>query len=187
MIFITSDTHFAHANICRGVSKWTDKSGTRDFNSIDEMNNAIIDNINSMVAPTDSLYHLGDFCFGDKSLTPYWRSKINCRNIYLIYGNHDHGIDKYRNEFVWIKDYFTLRHSNKHVVLFHYPIASWEGRHHGALHAFGHCHGSFNQPNGRSMDVGVDTNNFRPYSIEKFIELCEQKPIFDNDHHKSLV
>ena len=37
-IFIFSDPHFGHKNIVRSVSSWDDKSGCRDFNSIEEMN-----------------------------------------------------------------------------------------------------------------------------------------------------
>ena len=41
-LWFTSDTHYSHKNICRGVSNWD--SGYRDFDSLDEMNDAIIKN-----------------------------------------------------------------------------------------------------------------------------------------------
>ena len=43
-IFIFSDPHFGHKNIVRSVSSWDDKSGCRDFNSIEEMNKKIYSN-----------------------------------------------------------------------------------------------------------------------------------------------
>lgn len=35
-VFITSDTHYGHANICRGVSTWDDKTKCRDFDTVEK-------------------------------------------------------------------------------------------------------------------------------------------------------
>ena len=65
-VFVTSDTHYGHKNICRGVTAWRLPDGsipidqTRDFETMDEMNDAIINNINSVVGQDDVLIHLGD-------------------------------------------------------------------------------------------------------------------------------
>ena len=73
-VFFTSDTHYAHRNICRGVSNWgtTDENGvfhvdvnaTRDFANLIEMNDALVDRINSKVGADDWLIHTGDWSFG---------------------------------------------------------------------------------------------------------------------------
>ena len=55
MIWFTSDTHFGHEN----VLKFTD----RPWETIWQMNDAIVDNINGRVAVDDELYILGDFSF----------------------------------------------------------------------------------------------------------------------------
>ena len=55
MIRFTSDTHFGHEN----VLKFTD----RPWETIWQMNDAIVDNINGKVAVDDELYILGDFSF----------------------------------------------------------------------------------------------------------------------------
>lgn len=47
--WITSDTHYNHTNICRGVSTWEDGRGTRDFQTLEEMNSTLVHNINSKV------------------------------------------------------------------------------------------------------------------------------------------
>ena len=62
--FFTSDTHYGHTNICRGESRWEGKRGCRDFDSVPEMNEAIVEGINSSVGQHDILYHLGDWSFG---------------------------------------------------------------------------------------------------------------------------
>jgi calcineurin-like phosphoesterase family protein len=182
-IFFSSDFHFNHRNICRGTSSWDNKSGTRPFDSLNEMNGTILDNLNSAIGENDELYYLGDFIFGDVTLTRVFRDKIRCKNIYFINGNHDKHIYQYRDCFAWIKDYFMVKHKGKNIAAFHYPIASWDRQHHGAFHAFGHCHGSFTGPNGKSHDVGVDTNEFKPYSFDEFVEICDAKKVNIVDNH----
>ena len=59
-----SDFHLGHANIAGPkTSKW--KEGYRNFDSVVEMNDEIINTINKYVKHDDVLYFLGDFCFGD--------------------------------------------------------------------------------------------------------------------------
>ena len=56
MEFFTSDTHVGHAKII--------PLHRRPFSNPDEMDEALLDRINSCVKKTDTLYHLGDFAFG---------------------------------------------------------------------------------------------------------------------------
>ncbi len=69
-VWITSDTHYSHTNICRGVTNWRMSDGsipitqTRDFDTIEKMNSRIVDNINEVVGQDDVLIHLGDWSFG---------------------------------------------------------------------------------------------------------------------------
>lgn len=68
----------------------------------------------------------------------------------------------------------------KIIALSHYPMFTWEQSHHGSWHLHGHSHGGLGKYNryqkiistppttledGHSMDVGVDTNEFYPFSI----------------------
>ena len=94
MIWITSDTHYWHTNMCLGSSVWQDKSGCRDFNSPKEMSDALVNSINKYVMQEDALYHLGDWSFGGIENIWNFRKRINCKNIYLVPGNHDHHIKK---------------------------------------------------------------------------------------------
>jgi len=69
-VWITSDTHYSHKNICRGVTAWRTQEGeipvsqTRDFSTIEKMNASIVNNINEVVGQDDILIHLGDWSFG---------------------------------------------------------------------------------------------------------------------------
>lgn len=98
-IFFFSDPHFFHKNICRGTSAWDLKDhggedSVRDFDTLEQMNSTIIDNINKMVGEDDWLVCLGDWAFG--GIENIWkaRQRIVCQNLIHIVGNHDHHIVK---------------------------------------------------------------------------------------------
>jgi calcineurin-like phosphoesterase family protein len=93
-IFFSSDIHFGHKNICKGVSTWEDKSGCRDFDSVEKMNETIINNINEKVGKDDILYFLGDWSFGNIANIWNFRKRIYCRNIEFTIGNHDQAIEE---------------------------------------------------------------------------------------------
>lgn len=106
MKYFTSDPHYSHINICRGVSRWgkLDEDGnfivsedsTRDFKTLEDMNDAIVNAINSAVGKEDELYLLGDVSFNGIENLWNFRKRINCETIHLIFGNHDHHIEKNR-------------------------------------------------------------------------------------------
>lgn len=170
-IFFTSDLHLLHpkiVNICnRPVS-------------IESHDQWIIDNINDKVGKRDTLYILGDVSMGNKVETEKLLHKIKCKNIFLIAGNHDNSILK-TNRFVQISQIknFTFdspSYPNIHIVLCHYPIASWERRVHNSWHLYGHVHNRF-QNNGLSFDIGVDSNNYEPLSLKEVIDKIELRKI----------
>lgn len=202
-LFFTSDTHYNHKNICRGVSEW--KGGvdkTRDFQTLEHMNGAIVDGINKKVGQDDILIHLGDWSFGGFESIAEFRDRILCKNIYLIFGNHDHHIEKNKGD---VQDYFIktsyydvleVVDSNKNkysFVLSHYPICSWHDMNKGRYHLFGHVHLPESQKimRGRSMDVGMDGNNYTPYELREVINLLKSREIKTNiiplDHHEQEV
>lgn len=96
MIWFTSDSHYGHHNICKSVSNWNNKDGCRDFATLEEMNDKIVDVINIHVKEDDTLYHLGDWSFGGIDNVWNFRKRIKCENITLILGNHDDHIRKHK-------------------------------------------------------------------------------------------
>jgi calcineurin-like phosphoesterase family protein len=200
-IWIFSDPHFNHKNICRGVTAWRTPNGeipisqTRDFQTIEKMNSAIVNNINSCAMPDDTLICLGDWSFGGfESIREFW-DRIMCKNIHLILGNHDHHIERNRDGiqdlFLSVSHYNTLELGQFKFRLMHYPISSWDGLGKGVMHLHGHCHLPthlrFGQ--GQRMDVGMDGHpEFRPYNVmDEVVPLLRHRPkkseIGDYDHH----
>lgn len=84
-IFFSSDSHYNHQNICRGVSTWPEGRGTRDFHSLGEMNDAVVSGINSVVGENDYLVHMGDWSFGGFESIVEFRKRIVCKNIILFW------------------------------------------------------------------------------------------------------
>lgn len=172
MIYFISDTHFGH----KGSLNWPGEAA-RSFKDVDEMNEYIIDKWNSVVTDEDEVYMLGDFaykCSMTKALECFYR--LNGKK-HLIKGNHDTKLALKFNNHEWesisdIKriDYKKDNGCNQMIILFHYPIYSWDGKFKGAIHLHGHVHGNpiYNGVKNR-MDVSCEAINYTPISIVDII------------------
>ncbi len=197
-IWFVSDTHFMHKNLCLGVSEWDDKEQScRNFQTLEEMNELIVNNINKYVKEDDILYHLGDWSFGGIENIWKFRKLINCKNIYLVPGNHDHHIKSnkilpnciIRTFNLNSKDVFTevlpeltkITIDKKEVILCHFPLEEWENMDRGSIHLHGHSHHTKDYTDlnmyTKRMDVGMDWEEFRPYSWEEIKEIMGDRKI----------
>jgi len=198
VVWITSDPHYNHKNICRSVTNWRTQDGdvptynTRDFQSIDQMNDALVNNINFKVGQNDTLIILGDIAFGGFESIGKFLDRLVCKNIHLVLGNHDHHIRNNRENiqelFISVSDYLQVRINNQDFVLSHYPFASWNGLNKGVIHLHGHVHLSNQNKwgNGKRLDVGVDGNGYFPYKITEIVHMMDRREIgsdLSNDHH----
>jgi len=61
-----------------------------------------------------------------------------------------------------------------YVVCCHYPLLSWPHSCYGSIMLHGHSHGRI-PPYRRRMDVGVDTNDFYPYSFDEIRVIMDDK------------
>jgi calcineurin-like phosphoesterase family protein len=199
-VWITSDTHYGHTNICRGVTNWRMPNGsipinqTRDFATIDKMNATIVNNINEIVGQDDILIHLGDWSFGGFENIQEFRNRIVCQNIHLLLGNHDHHIDRNRENcqsfFTTVNWFQQFEYQGDTIECLHYPISSWNNLRKGRVHLHGHCHLPHHAKitNGRRMDVGMDGHpDFQPYDLADLIKSLKKLPIGSEmgslDHH----
>ena len=67
-----------------------------------------------------------------------------------------------------VKEIAEVNIRNQPIVLCHYAMRVWHHSGRGAWQLYGHSHGKLPSAEGsRSMDVGVDTNDFRPYSFDE--------------------
>lgn len=152
-VFFTSDTHFSSE---RAMSL-----SRRPFETVKEMDSALILNWNNIVASDDVVYHLGDF--GDLNIRPYLHGKIH-----FILGNYEtdglkenpalqNGLEKCF-ESVLPHDILTLKNGEQ-VYLTHKPSECKKDM----FNLFGHIHG-LRKISINGLNVGVDANHFRPLS-----------------------
>ena len=169
MIYYTSDTHFGHTNIIRFAN--------RPYKNVEEMDEDIIARWNSKVKPGDLVYHLGDFSWRDHKK---YRQRLNGALVLLI-GNHDKGL--HESYFAEVCRYKEIKDNKQKLVLFHYPIWSWNGMHHGTIHLHGHVHANPVPPNeqedigsalvGRRININLEFWDYEPKTIEEIKERYE--------------
>ena len=180
-IFFTSDNHLWHRNIKKFCPT------TRHGNTVEEMNEVMIEAHNARVQQHDRVYFLGDFCFSTAENTEAILKRLNGRK-HLIYGNHDKVLKNNRhlhNYFESVQDYKEIVIEGQKVVMFHFPMREWNSMHHGAYHLFGHVHGNLDhEVVGRSMDVGIDTRptaDMAPWSWEELHAILQTREV--RTHH----
>lgn len=161
MIYFISDEHFGHDNIIKYCN--------RPFSSTEEMNEELIKRHNSIIKPNDTVYHLGDFAFGDGSSNPgKFFNRLNGKKI-LVKGNHD---AKPTLNLSWdsIHDLHETYYKGVKIVMCHYAMRTWNKSHAGAYQLYGHSHNAFKEDANLSFDVGVDGWNYSPISVEQVVE-----------------
>lgn len=172
MIYLTSDTHFNHANILKY------EPNTRPFATIEEMNEVIISNWNSVVKEEDTVYVLGDFFMGLLTDIEPIFNRLNGKVI-LVRGNHDtnNRLEYYRNLGIEIKDIEYIQYKGRFFILCHFPNESEEfikmitRDNSEVVWLYGHIHS--NAPKGYvngTYHIGMDTNNLTPISLQQIWE-----------------
>jgi len=180
-VFLTSDTHFGHAGVCRfteadGVTKirpWTDPH---------EMDEEMIKRWNDRVRPNDKVYHLGDVVINRKSLITL--SRLNGDKV-LIRGNHDiFRDDEYRLYFRELRAYHVMNG----MILSHIPL------HEASLGRFGvNIHGHLHSnrvKKARGIDAKTgatlysDENDIRYHCV--CVEQTDFTPILFEDVIKRI-
>lgn len=136
--FYIGDTHFGHENIV----KYDSKNGGRNFSSIEEHDNLIITNINQAVTPQDKLYFDGDVSWYPPDKTAELLEQINCKNLFLLRGNHDRWAKDGRCKkfFQGIYDMKQIEDNGRQVLMSHCPQMMWAGQHRGVIHIYAHVH-----------------------------------------------
>ena len=164
-IWLTADTHFHHKNIIKYCK--------RPFDSVEEMNERLIDNWNVCVGSDDFVYHLGDFGFGKARELGDIRIRLN-GSIVLILGNHDLHVSagKWLDE-VGMSAVLTCS-SLDDLWLCHYPRGDEYPLKGGdrlkrplndELWALtGHVHDKWRIKD-KCLNVGVDVQGFKPISL----------------------
>lgn len=208
-VFFMSDPHYNHKQIVKGTSKWSHLGMCRPFETLEEHDNYLVNQINKTVGTDDTLILTGDFSFGEYKNNAnienvrIFRNKINCKNIHLWLGNHDQEIRDSKelqslfssvnqmSEIV-ITDYPPLEQGDKpekyRIILCHFAMRVWNAASHGSWMLYGHSHGNLHSEyydNQLTMDIGIDCHpDFRPFSFQEIKEIMSKRNHqLTVDHH----
>jgi calcineurin-like phosphoesterase family protein len=185
-VWFTADTHLGHGNIIKYclrpflspaeralVEKDSRNAPRLSRETVARHDDALIDAINSRVQREDTLWVLGDFCWGGLSVARAYRERIVCNDVRLVRGNHD--APDVGAAFDRVIEQGMIRVEGQEIWLNHYPMRSWNKAFHGSWHLYGHVHGRLTDEDAReawrlTRDVGVDACGYRPVS---FAELSD--------------
>lgn len=173
-IWFTSDTHYGHKNICKFMRD--DGTPLRPWDDVEEMNEALIDNFNSVVKSQDKVYHLGDLHM-EYSFTPNIQNIMRRLNGHkrLVMGNHD--MCDTKEYFVYFEKLYGVRVFHKEgIVLSHIPLRE-ENLRNGWINLHGHTHAhiikekeGWNTPHPRYRNMCVENTNFIPIHWDEVIK-----------------
>jgi len=168
MYFFTSDEHYGH----RKIIEYTN----RPFKSVEEMDETIIKNHNSIVSNGDITVHAGDFTLW-KNVEGIYRKYINRLNGSHIFlkGSHDYWLKRESNiNQIWERN-ISINGTKYYFVVCHYNMRTWHKSHYNSFQLFGHSHGRL-LPTGKQHDIGVDNNQFFPLSANQIVEILKHRP-----------
>jgi len=165
-IWFISDTHFQHANIL----KFTDNEGNliRNFSSVEEMDEHMVERWNSVVKPGDKVYHLGDVFMGNKeTFVPLWK-RLNGRKR-LVLGNHDDAM--FFAQKALVDKIEVWRNFPEHgFIATHIPLNECSMYFHRlgkeAFNVHGHLHNNAS-PTPRHINISVEQINYTPVHVEE--------------------
>lgn len=175
MIWLTSDTHFNHKNVIKYCN--------RPYQTVEDMNERLINNWNERVGIDDTVFHLGDFGFGNASKLADIRIRLNGR-IFFVLGNHDLSISKSQWQHTVGMTGVYGSYELEEFLLYHYPKESPEGdKTKGKLQRppiefegwclTGHVHEHWRIKN-KCLNVGVDVHDYRPLSLDECRKIIKQ-------------
>lgn len=172
-IWLISDTHLNHDR----EFIWK----ARGFNSVEEMNNAIIERWNEVVKYDDVVYHLGDVIMGDLDAGIKLVKQLNGK-IRLAIGNHDTSarLDAFYNlyNFDNIQFGYRLKEKKKTFLLTHYPLLSGNFDNSKTYSIHGHTHSTNPFCEYDMMyNVNCDANNCKPVAYEDMIRSIIERKI----------
>lgn len=173
--FFIADTHFGHEEIIAYCD--------RPFDSVEQMNNIMIENWNSRVTNDDDVYIIGDvFYTGRGAKNSKEAIDIVSRlrgKLHLVAGNHDIPYLKnteYHYLFADVDQIRYLKHDGVNIFMCHYPMAEWSGYYRGSYHIYGHIHNhkntaySFMRQLDNALNAAVEITNYFPVTFEELIE-----------------
>jgi len=177
-----SDLHLGHHNVLR--------FDNRPFETIEQMDEALIYLWNKKVTKTDDVWIVGDFSYRAEKDPSWYLEQLKGRK-HLIIGNHDKAIlksEKALSYFETVDKMQFITDNGEKVILCHFPMAEWNGFHRGSYHVYGHIHNrkneayEFMKTRDCALNAGCMINYFQPASLRELIANNKtfQESVYEN-------
>ena len=182
-ILFTSDEHYGHSNIIKFCN--------RPFSNVNEMDDILIKNHNKIANENTITVHIGDFSFHNVKIIIDIINQLEGKHLFIS-GCHDKILENQWNKIIsecQQKLYTTripepilnIKVDNISITCCHYAMRRWPASHYDTWHLFGHTHCRL-ESYGKCFDIGVDCNNYKPYTFQD----VEQKMLNCDDNENSL-
>lgn len=171
-IFFTADLHLGHGPNKQGYGGII-MHAKRPFADVQEMNEALINNFNSIVSQGDHTWILGDLAWRDHSK---FLHRLNGKK-FLVKGSHDKmPLDTLRL-FAEVHEGMAIRNLGGAIfILTHCAMRVWERSHYGSINLYGHSHGRLPEfDNKLQCDVGVDVWQYKPVPLELILSIMKTR------------
>lgn len=186
-IWVISDTHFNHENILKFIDGTTGRQIRPKFDSVEQMDEFMIENWNTSIKNGDLVYHLGDVFIGDREKFKKIWPKLNGSKR-LVVGNHDD--IKFLCAGGFFKKVYESRIFRHERLIFTHRPAHETQMEVGAAPGLGtklfNVHGHIHQnpsPPGAYFNVSVENTNYKPVHIDELIQ--KAKEWFEHEGEKS--
>ena len=154
-IFVIADCHFNDPNIILFEN--------RPYKNVEEMNNKLIENWNSVVGVDDTVIVAGDFIVGGSNA----REIVSALNgkIKLVVGNHDTNSDEYKDLLYSIYKYPII--VDDFWIISHYPMYVNLASPYANLYGHVHSNSTYCDVSPRSMCICTERLEDKPIRLEE--------------------
>lgn len=165
-VWFIADTHFHHQNIIEYCS--------RPFETVEEMNETLVRNWNSVISNKDKVFLVGDFALTNKKNTIEIGKRLNGRKT-LILGNHDNcskdtyyeaGFEYVSRHPIIFEDFFIVSHDPQFIQ----PNGLY-------VNIFGHVHDNpiFKDYSSRSFCVSAERIGYTPIEFNDILKKISEE------------
>jgi len=165
MDYLISDLHLDHDNIIDYCD--------RPYNSVEEMNEALVENWNATVDPDDEVLYGGDLTIRSSAAAVLdWLEELNGDIVFLM-GNHDNTVFEGLENVSFVEEY-TFEHRGVPFTVVHDPADGPSSPTGWLLH--GHHHNNwpdrfpFVDHDTRRVNFSVELLDYRPLAIDRLVD-----------------
>lgn len=131
MNYFIGDMHLGHAG-----SLIMDN---RPFLSVEEMDDALIQNWNSRVTNRDTGFIVGDLTMKGETSAIQYLKRLNGKKV-LVKGNHDRVSTETAKYYDEVTPYLEMQENGIKVIVCHYPMLFYNRQHTSAVMLYAHVH-----------------------------------------------